>query len=317
MLYQRNCPMCNTLITYKDYKIFWSARKRNSKCKISCYGILIDCNNKICSKCKVEKSKNQFNSCSSSYDKLNSKCKSCRAEERIVLALRDKNEIIFPDNKLCNICKKLKTKDEFHNRKHSKDGLLDICKKCANKKRIIYYTNNISKEKNMPTNKQCPKCKEIKLSQYFYTSKRNIDGLASYCKICDNKLSIQYAKNNREKISKRYREYVKNNIQARIRLNIRNRVSKAIKNKIKPITIENVLGCTRNELMEHLQKQFTNGMTWENYGQWHIDHIIPLASFDLTELEQFKKACHYTNLQPLWAKDNISKSDKILNSKIA
>ncbi len=65
---------------------------------------------------------------------------------------------------------------------------------------------------------------------------------------------------------------------------------------------------------EHLEKQFKEGMTWENHGLygWHIDHIIPCASFDLTDLEQQKKCFHYTNLQPLWAKENLIKGVKIL-----
>ena len=76
----------------------------------------------------------------------------------------------------------------------------------------------------------------------------------------------------------------------------------------------NLLGCTIQEAREYLEKQFKEGMTWENHGHetWHIDHIIPCASFDLTDPEQQKKCFHYTNLQPLWAKENMSKGAKIL-----
>lgn len=69
-------------------------------------------------------------------------------------------------------------------------------------------------------------------------------------------------------------------------------------------------GCSKYELLEHLGSQFTESMTWENYGQWHIDHIRPCASFDLTDLEQQKICFHWTNLQPLWATDNIKKGSK-------
>jgi hypothetical protein len=68
-----------------------------------------------------------------------------------------------------------------------------------------------------------------------------------------------------------------------------------------------------DQLVKHLEKQFKNGMTWENRGfnGWHIDHIIPISSFDLTDIEQQKICFHYSNLQPLWAKENILKSNKI------
>lgn len=68
-----------------------------------------------------------------------------------------------------------------------------------------------------------------------------------------------------------------------------------------------LLGCTVEELWKHLENQFQPGMTRENYGEWHVDHIKPCASFDLTKPEEQQKCFHYTNLQPLWAKDNLTK----------
>jgi hypothetical protein len=73
------------------------------------------------------------------------------------------------------------------------------------------------------------------------------------------------------------------------------------------------LGCTISELKKHLESKFQLGMTWGNRGkEWHIDHIIPLAQFNLQDRQQFLIACHYTNLQPLWAKDNIVKGKSVL-----
>jgi len=71
-----------------------------------------------------------------------------------------------------------------------------------------------------------------------------------------------------------------------------------------------LIGCTPQSLKEHLEKQFVEGMTWNNRNEWHIDHIIPLSS--AKSKEEIYKLCHYTNLQPLWAEDNLKKSNKIL-----
>jgi len=73
-----------------------------------------------------------------------------------------------------------------------------------------------------------------------------------------------------------------------------------------------LVGCTIGELRTWLEDQFTVGMSWENYGEggWHVDHIKPLSLFDLSKEEEQRKACHYTNLQPLWATDNLSKGNK-------
>jgi hypothetical protein len=67
------------------------------------------------------------------------------------------------------------------------------------------------------------------------------------------------------------------------------------------------LGCTLEKLKEHLESQFVEGMSWDNHGKWHVDHIRPVSSFVLGDIEDLKKCCHYTNLQPLWAADNLSK----------
>jgi hypothetical protein len=77
-----------------------------------------------------------------------------------------------------------------------------------------------------------------------------------------------------------------------------------------------MLGCTIPELKAHLEKQFKPGMSWSNYGYrgWHIDHIIPLSSFKLSDPEQQRKATHFTNLQPLWGYENQSKSDRLPES---
>lgn len=93
----------------------------------------------------------------------------------------------------------------------------------------------------------------------------------------------------------------------------RRRVYMAMKqaNASKSARTLELLGCTVGELFRHLESKFTDGMSWSNRQEWHIDHIIPLSKFDLSDLEQQAAAFHYTNLQPLWAKDNLRKSNKV------
>jgi hypothetical protein len=155
------------------------------------------------------------------------------------------------------------------------------------------------------------------------------------CKLYDLKWKI----NNREKIKKGKRiRYSKNknvileqNIKSlnkklkedenyKIRHNLKKNLSRRIRNALtrsktnKFYKTFDLLGCNISEAKEHLEKQFKEGMIWENHGThgWHIDHIIPCASFDLTYPEQQKKCFHYTNLQPLWAKENMSKGSNII-----
>ena len=95
---------------------------------------------------------------------------------------------------------------------------------------------------------------------------------------------------------------------------IRARIYDVLKHGYKSERTEKLIGITIRELKTYLESQFKTGMTWGNYGfyGWHIDHRIPLSSFDLSKTEEQKKAFHYTNLQPLWAKDNLQKHSKVL-----
>lgn len=119
----------------------------------------------------------------------------------------------------------------------------------------------------------------------------------------------------RKKNPDKYRAGLKKrmlNPQYRAAKNIRSRVRSIIKGEI-GIRFNELCGCNRAFLMSWLQSQFKPGMAWNNYGTlWHIDHKIPCAAFDLTDREQRKKCSHYSNLQPLWAEENIAKGDSII-----
>ncbi len=90
------------------------------------------------------------------------------------------------------------------------------------------------------------------------------------------------------------------------------RIWSALKGLQKSKRTMKLLGCTIDELWTYLESKFTEGMTKENHGKWHVDHIIPCASFDLSDPEQQEKCFHYTNLQPLWAIDNMKKHTKFI-----
>jgi len=180
--------------------------------------------------------------------------------------------------------------------------------------------------------KVCSKCKEEKEVCEFYKDSTRKGGFDHLCKSChkQKKLSININKEKRRERDKRYynnnidkiREYQKtyqnnryhNDLEFKISCNIKTRIRVYLnsKNMKKHNKTFDIVGCSPQQLKEHIQSQFRNNMSWENYGYygWHIDHIIPLSSAN-TE-EELYKLCHYTNLQPLWAEDNLKKSNKIL-----
>ena len=168
------------------------------------------------------------------------------------------------------------------------------------------------------TGKKCCTCKSWKpLTNYNY-SKSHWDNLRSECKEC----LVSWRKENREIIYKKMSEYEKKRklIDPEFKLvkTLRSRLGNAIKrkNSTKNNTTIELLGCSISFLKGFLEEKFKEGMTWENHGDWHIDHIKPCASFNLLHEEEQKKCFHYTNLQPLWALENLSKGYKYVSETI-
>jgi hypothetical protein len=124
---------------------------------------------------------------------------------------------------------------------------------------------------------------------------------------------------NKETLREKARVYCQNRRKTdnlyKISENLRVRMRQAIKSGhgFKLGSSSELLGCDCETVKKHLEGQFTEGMTWDNHGThgWHIDHILPCASFDLTDPKQQRECFHYTNLQPLWAKDNLEKGAKL------
>jgi hypothetical protein len=125
--------------------------------------------------------------------------------------------------------------------------------------------------------------------------------------------TAQWKKENPAKFADHRRKYLRNSPKARIANNSRDRIRRMIGSQGKGRGRSNkLIGCDAYSLCLILEAQFMPGMTWENYGTvWHVDHIIPLATYDLTDPTQQREAFHYTNLQPLWASANMAKGDTV------
>ncbi len=196
--------------------------------------------------------------------------------------------------------------------------------------------------------KKCTKCKLYKPLLFFIEEPLSVrkDGYYPSCKTCKAEYDRQYRIKNKETIRKNKQEYhilnaqrlneksrryaIENwesilkykqkwskkkkeeDINYRISCILRTRLSKAIKGNFKSGSAVYDLGCSIEFFKQYLESKFQSGMTWAMWAQdgWHLDHIRPLCSFDLTDYGQFKQAAHYTNLQPLWAEDHVEKTKK-------
>lgn len=189
---------------------------------------------------------------------------------------------------------------------------------------IFHWCNPSSKIESIQHKKQYNlknRDKQLKQKQEYY--KKNIEKLRkdrrNYYKQNKSKLRLKYKNyydKNKKFIINKQCIYRKTNIQAKIRNNLRRRFSLSIKNNWKFGSAIKDLGCSIDFFKTYIESKWIQGMSWNNYGQWHFDHIKPLSSFDLTKREEIILACHYTNIQPLWAKDNLSKGAKYIEQNV-
>lgn len=230
--------------------------------------------------------------------------------------------------KICTKCKIEKNIEEFSKWKHSKDDHFHQCKKCCKEYNKIYREKNKNKlnENNKEYykeyyNKYKDKIKENHKIDYIkYKEKWKSTRKKYYEKNKSHLLEIQkkrlenpLVRKNRNKTARiRDEERSKTDINYKIKKRLRCRIWHALKGIYKTKRTEELIGCKYQEFIKYLESKFQIDMTWDNYGKWHIDHIIPCDAFDLSLQENQEKCFHYTNLQPLWAKDNLLKSNKII-----
>lgn len=200
--------------------------------------------------------------------------------------------------KICKLCKIEKPFSEFSPCGKYKDKIYyrGECSSCNSIVQKVNPSYKVAAKKYRSTNEYREKRNSYKRTDKYRKYERSYRKLESYKKKRQAYEKNKLATNVRFKLKHYLRCRLRNFLKGK-RFNKYNHFSKYI-------------GCSLSELKAHLESKFQPGMTWDNYGDWHIDHIIPLAS--ATSDEQLYSLCHYSNLQPLWAIDNIKKSNKII-----
>jgi hypothetical protein len=226
--------------------------------------------------------------------------------------------------KICTRCRISKELSEFNIRTSSHDGHTAACKACRaieSKQRrdnldkvvVAEYDKKYRIENRGKLKEYYKKYDmahpdtEFRRKQKAEYQEKNKEQIGEYSK--------KWRMDNRDLMNRQKRERRKNPL-IRLKCNLRTLIGNRIRESgyTKKSKCFSIIGCTIDDLRLHLESKFQSGMSWQNYGQWHVDHKQPLA-FAKTERELIG-LFHYTNLQPLWAIDNIKKGAKQLISAV-
>lgn len=204
--------------------------------------------------------------------------------------------------KICSKCQEEKSLESFNKQTTGKYGVESCCKKCKSVYKKEYYKNNPEKAKIFLINNP------DYFNKYYTNNKSHID--KQHKEYCNSNEKIRdYKKNYIREYIKTYSKIPKQNISNRISKGI----IRSLKNGKNGYHWENLVGYTIQNLMLHLEKQFIDGMSWDNQGKWHIHHKLCVSwwQFDTPQDREFKQCWALCNLQPLWAEENLSKGNKI------
>jgi len=219
--------------------------------------------------------------------------------------------------KICNICKERKDIFEYYKKGNGKSS---ICKECSKVNSKKYYLENKEKMNEMCRLYSKSNKEEIsnKKKSYYIENKEDIlNDRIEYRKNNIEKFKDKdkkYQQENKERINKYNCQYIKNkkksNSLFKLSVNIRNLVWISIKKMgySKEEETKKIIGCEFDEFKIHIESKFLEGMSWDNYGEWHLDHKIPI-SWAKNE-EEVMRLNNYINFQPLWAIDNMSKGNR-------
>jgi sulfur relay (sulfurtransferase) complex TusBCD TusD component (DsrE family) len=285
--------------------------------------------NKICTSCKLILPLSFFEN-NDGYRR--NQCKICR--DKKLKEIRAKRQLVNENTdlqikiKTCITCKKEKSSYEFNRLTVNKDGLCNYCRDCfkASRKKSTKETIK-SITQNQLSVKICRKCSTEKSVSEFKKTTKSSDGHYHICNTCwkprewnkdKQKISEKkYVDRHPDKIRAKNKRQAKN-INRRIRNSLNKRIMSALKKssqkKIKKTMA--YTGCDIQFLKMWFEYLFTDEMTWENYGLWHIDHVLPCSSFDLTMTEAIQECFNWKNLRPCWGADNLEKSSHIISEVI-
>lgn len=223
----------------------------------------------------------------------------------------------------------------FSKNKHTKDGYRYLCKDCEKNRQKRWYEKNKEKVIARTTVYQRTHKEQTKKYDQTYRKKNKSAIKELWKKYYDDhrgerkQYNKEYKENHKEALNqyrkehrRKFNEYERQRKQEdpcfKLACNLRNRIYCAVKYNSKVGSAVRDLGCSIQELKQRFETMFypnpktDESMSWDNHGifGWHIDHVKPLVSFDLTDRKQFLEACHYTNLRPLWAIQNLSEGSR-------
>ena len=266
--------------------------------------------------------------------------------EKKVLALKDPLVMAAKEEeernraaglKKCKNCGEIKGLGEFDSCKGNLDGKSGKCSECLRRQRKEYHQIPSVKARVSAWAKEYYRKPEVQARQEAYMEEyRQTPEAKARRKELDQRPEAKDRDRDREydqrpavkarvrernqipevkaRTNARARERKARDLNVKVAINLRSRMNRAIKEGWKNGSAVKDLGCSIEEFRIYLEAHFNPGMTWDNWGKgpgkWHLDHIIPLSVFDLTNREQFLTAAHYTNYQPLWSEENLSKGDK-------